>query len=415
MSVAKDKKFKLVDISMLTTHALSNVVSVFVSTFLISYIYSISNNYIFDIGLFYLINYLSMFFFYFLVSRIIDKTDRVTFYRMSILVRGVFIFSVIFLGQNLAKYIVLAGFLHGFSEACYWSSYNLMKNELISNSVIERYSLVQSFDTKGISVIVPLILGKIIDGESFRICAIIVFVAVIVQLIVSIFIKSKMPENSKFYFRGFLCECNTLDKEKRKLIVLSLIASVIYGTASIIPSLNTIMIMISFESNFSLGIFTSIFALGSMLLLIILKKFTKLGKRSYIYYICAVLPILATSLMLFNLNKTTVIIHTCIYTLSIILYEVGFDVMRNLILKKFQMFDSIAEYQCSVELGLETGRILIFLGMVVVGTLTAGFGTESLSIVMRIMCGVSILFVVSMNICMSIYEKKFVKNINIED
>ena len=415
MSVAKDKKFKLVDISMLTTHALSNVVSVFVSTFLISYIYSISNNYIFDIGLFYLINYLSMFFFYFLVSRIIDKTDRVTFYRMSILVRGVFIFGVIFLGQNLAKYIVLAGFLHGFSEACYWSSYNLMKNELISNSVIERYSLVQSFDTKGISVIVPLILGKIIDRESFRICAIIVFVAVIVQLIVSVFIKSKMPENSKFYFKGFLGECNNLDKEKRKLIVLSLIASVIYGTASIIPSLNTIMIMISFESNFSLGIFTSIFALGSMLLLIILKKFTKLGKRSYIYYICAVLPILATSLMLFSLNKTTVIIHTCIYTLSIILYEVGFDVMRNLILKKFQMFDSIAEYQCSVELGLETGRILIFLGMVVVGTLTAGFGTESLSIVMRIMSGVSILFVVSMNICMAIYEKKFVKNINIED
>ena len=38
--------------SLLTTHGCNEIVSVFVSTFLISYIYSISTNYLFNIGLF---------------------------------------------------------------------------------------------------------------------------------------------------------------------------------------------------------------------------------------------------------------------------------------------------------------------------------------------------------------------------
>lgn len=408
-------KFKRNELSMLTTHALSNVVSVFVTTFLISYIYSISNNYILDIGLFYLSNYATMFICYFLVSCIIDKTDRVTFYRMAILVRGVFIFSVVFLGHNLAKYIVLAGVLHGFSEACYWTSYNLMKNELVSSRIIERYSLIQSFDTKGISVIIPLILGKIIDGESFRICAIIVFVVVVIQLITSIFITSKKPENSRFDFNGFVKSYKALDKDKRKLIIFSIITAIIYGAASIVPSLNTIMIMISFESNFSLGIFTSLFALGSMILLIVFKRFTKLGKRSYIYFICASLPILFTSLMFLNLNKVTVVLHMCFYTLSIVLYEVGYDVVRNMMFRKLKLFDSIAEYQCVIELGLETGRIVIFSAMSIVGLITAGLVTSKLILVMRILCLVAIFIVVFMNICCALLEKKFVKNFKIED
>ena len=84
-------KFKPSNIAMLFTHGLNEVVSIFVGTFLISYIYSLSTNYILDIGLFYFAQYLSMFVFYTIISKFIDKTDRVTFYRISLFVKGVFI------------------------------------------------------------------------------------------------------------------------------------------------------------------------------------------------------------------------------------------------------------------------------------------------------------------------------------
>ncbi len=414
-AVIQKPRLKRVDVSMLITHALSNVVSIFVTTFLISYIYSISNNYILDIGLFYLFHYLSMFVFYFLVSRMIDKTDRITFYRIAIVVKGLFILSVVFLGKGLAKYVILAGALNGFSDACYWCSYNLMKNELISHHVMQKYALIQSFDTKGINMIVPLILGKIIDGESFKICAIIVLCVVALQLVFSIFIKSKRPENSSFCFKEFVSGYKAQEKEKRSLILMIIIIGAFYGMTSIVSPLNTIMIMISFESNFSLGIFTSIFAVFSMILLILLKKCTKLGKRTYIYYLCSILPVIAVALMIFKLNRTTVLIYSCVYTLSYVLYEFSYDVMRNLLLKKFKMYDSIAEFQCSIELSLEVGRIVVYLLMVIVGLLTAGLSVSALKLTMKILCGVSILFIVLMNITTAIYEKKFIKNVDVED
>lgn len=68
------KRLSKTNYAMLTTHAINNIASVFVSTFLISYIYKISNNYVLNIGLFYLMNYLVMSIFYYLVSKILDRT-----------------------------------------------------------------------------------------------------------------------------------------------------------------------------------------------------------------------------------------------------------------------------------------------------------------------------------------------------
>lgn len=416
MTETKDKtKLKSMDIAMLVTHGLNNVVSVFVSTFLISYIYSISTNYILNIGLFYCFNYFSMFVFYYLISRVIDKTDRVTFYRIAILVRGIFILCVVFLGKNLANYVILAGLLHGFSEACYWASYNLMKNELVSKHAMSKYALYQQIDVKVVNIIIPLILGKIIDGESFKICAIIVLCMVAIQLCCSILIKSKRPENSSFSFKDFVESSKKLDKPKQKLIIWSIIIGVFYGFAAIVAPLNTIMIMISFDSNFSLGILTSVFTIVAMLLLIVCKKFTKLGKRDYIYIISAIVPIIATIFLMIDVNRASVIAYILSYTLAIVLYVFSYDVMRNLLLKKLNMYDSIAEYQCAIELAMEIARVAIFGLMAIVGLLTANFSTDKLMVMMKILCGVSILLISLMNISVLVYERSFEKHIITED
>ncbi len=408
-------KMKSTDIVLLSTHAITTIVSVFVSTFLISYIYSISNNYIIDIGLFYGFNYLSMFVFYYLVSRVIDKTDRVTFYRISLIVQGIFILCVIFMGKDLAKYVVLAGTIHGFSSAFYWGSYNLMKNELVSHHTIGKYSLIQMFNNKAINFIVPLILGKIIDSESFKLCAIIVLCAVVIQIILSFFIKSKRPENSSFSIKEFINSCKSQDQDKRRLIYSIILIAMLYGLLSFISPLNTIMIMVAFESNFSLGIFTSIFAVFSMIFLLILKRCTKIGKRAYIYYLSAILPAISILAMILNVNKTTIIINTFIYTIASVLYDFSFDVMRNMLLKKLKMYDSIAEYQCAIELFMEAGRVIIFFAMALVGLFAKGASLSTTLVVIKCLFGVAIVSSFAMNIVLARYEKKFIKNIEIED
>jgi len=123
--------------SLITTHGCNEIVSIFVSTFLISYIYSISNNYLLNIGLFYMFSYIAMFIFYYLVSRIIDRTNRIVLYRVAIFIRAIFILMVVFLGKKLAGVVYLAGFLNGISEGFYWCSFNLMKNELVPITVLD--------------------------------------------------------------------------------------------------------------------------------------------------------------------------------------------------------------------------------------------------------------------------------------
>lgn len=410
MLKTKEKlRFKPTNIAMLISHGFNNVVSIFVSTFLVAYIYSLSNNYMIDIGLFYFMQYASMFVFYTIISMFIDKTDRVTFYRISVFVKGVFILSVVLLGKNLAQLVSVAGLLYGFAEACYWSSYNLMKNELVSRHSMEKYSLIQFIDTKFINIVVPLILGRVIDGESFKLCAIIVLISVVAQLVVSFFIKSKRPENSSFNFREFISLSKSLETNKRKLICFSLIIGVVYGMGAGVSPLTTILIMTSFDSNFSLGILSSLFAVASMLLLLSYKKWTKLGKRCGIYLISAIIPIIASLLIFLNFGKTTVVLYVLIYTISIVLYEFGYDVTRNLILKKLGMYDSIAEYQCAVEGALQIGRMIIFSIMVGFGLITSNWSAEYLQLGVKIFCSVTILIMTILNIMFVVYEKRFNK------
>lgn len=412
MDSTKEKiRFKSGNIAMLVSHGFNNVVSIFVGTFLISYIYSLSKNYILNIGLFYFTQYASMFVFYTLISKIIDFTDRVTFYRVSLFVKGIFILAVVLLGKNLAKIVPLAGLLYGFAEACYWSSYNLMKNELVSHHVMERYSLNQFIDTKVINIVVPLILGKVIEGESFKVCSIIVLVSVVIQTIFSFFIKSKRPENSSFNFKEFVVQKNKLDADKRKIVNSSLVIGIMYGLGTLIAPLNTILIMTSFGSNFSLGIISSIFAVFSMVLLISYKKWTKLGKRSVRYYISALLPVIASLVLLINVSKATVIIYVLFHSISVVLYEFGYDVTRNLILKKLNMYDSIAEYQCAVEGSLQIGRMIAFGIMIIFGLITANLQLATLQLCVKVFCSIVILIVTTLNIRMALYESKFQKNI----
>lgn len=415
MITNEKKRLKSIDISMLITHALFNAVSIFVTTFLISYIYEVSNNYIMDIGLFYGFMYISMLVFYHLISKLIAKTNRVIIYRIAIIVRSIFILCVIFLGKDLAKYVIMAGFLYGFSEAGYWTSYNLMKNELVSHHVMAKFAVVQLFNTKIINVVVPLILGKIIDSASFKTCSVIVLIAVMAQLIFSLFIKSKRPENSYFCFKEFWAGYKKLEKNKKTLILFALFTGLVYGMTAIVPPLNTILVMVSFESNLSLGVFSGCFAISSVVLLLVYKKWTKLGKRTFVYVICAILPIVASSLLLFEENKTTVLIRLLTYTIVEVLYVYSYDVMRNLLLKKFNMYDSIAEFQCLTEHSLQIGRILVFMPMALIGFLCSGGSAITISNVLKILSGLSMLLIAIMNIGTAVYEKKFSNVIRVED
>ena len=402
-SLVLKQKLKPMNKAMLGAHTLNNTVSIFISTFLISYIYSISSNYVMNIALFYAFNYFSMMVFYLLISKIIDKTDRVSFYRIAIVIRAVFIICVVLWGASLAKYVVLAGLLHGFSESCYWCSYNLMKNELVSKHAVAKYSGYQLVACEITNIVVPIVLGRIIDSAAFADCAKIILGVAVLELILSIFIKSKRPENSSFNIKGFFSDIKNKGQAGR-LVVLSILIGGFYGLTSVIAPLKTIIIMYEYGSDFSLGIITSIVAVVTLVTITLMRKFTKIGNRKVIFIVSGVLPIISTLLLVIHVCKTTIIIYSFITAVCTVAHSMSFDIIRNIILKKLDLYDDIAEYQCSIECVMELERVVAFSLMAMAGAIGAYFG--SVFIALKIFMMFSIFSILLVNIFLIVLEKR---------
>lgn len=404
----KSKKMPFTNHAMLFTHGCNNAVSVFVTTFLISYIYEISANYVLNIGLFYASNYLIMGLVLFLISHLVDKSNRVIFYRLAIVLRAVFIVCVVFVGEKLAELVILAGALHGTADAIYWASLNVMKNELISSRFMKKFSTLQISIEKLVNFVLPIILGKLIDSASFKSSAYIVLVIAVIQMVMSFFIKSNRPENSKFDFKGFLNDVKTMG-EKKKLIRLCWLCSAFLGVLTVETCINTIFVMMTMKSNFALGLVTGIFSLISIIVLVLMRRFVKTGKRAWIYILCSILPVVSALLIVFVTRDWAIVIHNFVFIVANTIYSYLHDVYRNIIIKKLGFYDDIAEYQCSVSLVIEFSRVATFAVMAIIGAVCASFGVSGILIGLKAFFFVSILGFPAINWVLYKFEKNLIK------
>ena len=85
---------------------------------------------------------------------------------MVIFVNACVLVAIVFWGEVIAQWIVLAGAICGISNAFYYSSYNVMKNELVDRIYMKKYSIISTVITNAINIIVPTVLGFVIDKSS---------------------------------------------------------------------------------------------------------------------------------------------------------------------------------------------------------------------------------------------------------
>lgn len=278
---------------------------------------------------------------------------------------------------------------------------------------IARFSAYQHSAEKIINVVIPISLGPLIDLGSFKLSAIIVLSLMAVQIVVSLFIYSKRPENSSFNVKEFFQDVKDLG-ENKSFIKRILLISAIYGFYTILSPLETVLIMLSFDSNFSLGIIKGIFAVCAVAMIFVLTKLLKPGRRNFIYILAAVLIPLSSLIVVIFTSKITLIIYSFVYATFSIVSSYYYDVFRNTLLKKFGMYRDIAEFQCAVELVMNFARGVIFLLMIIAGVIGASFGTAGLVIATKVMLFVSVFSLTSMDILLLFMEKKLIKQKIIE-
>ena len=194
---------------LLLIHVLKAVLSIFTSTFLTSYIVSLNADNIWgkgimNVGLLYLTGYTAYILIYFLLSFFVSKSNRIIFLRLGILVNCVLLTVITFYGQTIAQWIVVAGILYGLGEAFYYASYLVIKNELVVQEHINGYHLASIVSTNLVNVIVPTILGFLIDVSTYTNIAMYVIVICVLQFVLSFCIKGQAVLKTSFQIKSFM-------------------------------------------------------------------------------------------------------------------------------------------------------------------------------------------------------------------
>ena len=189
-------------------------------------------------------------------------------------------------------------------------------------------------------------------------------------------------------------------KEVRKRLGIMYFIAAIYGVHYLAVTLLNICIMIEYSSSFSLGIITSAISVGTIVVMLLMEKFTKSGKRSWLFVVCAVIPIIAGIVFAIDFNKITLIVLNAILLLTTIVHQVLYDAHRNSSLKELGMYDDIAEHHAIIESFSGISRAICYA----ITILIASFGSFE---AFKIFILVTIALCAVIHFSLLVYEKKY--------
>lgn len=398
------KKDKVSSACLLTTHTISEIINLFLSTFLVGYVYSLSSNvsnYIFNVGVYYVSMYAVSIITHLIVAPIVSRTNRVWVYRVGVFLRAGLVVLCVFCGKNLASLLVLAGVLSGMSESIYYSAYNTMKQEMVSRRSVKKYVVLSMILQKFVYIVVPLGLGALLDISTFSQVAIYIAVIAAIQLGISFGIRSQRPEGSNFSFKRYFNKLKQNPELAKKMKLLYL-GAIPFGLSTVVGVLLNISIMLQFESNFSLGWLTCVFSVASAIFLVILNRFTKAGKRTWLLCIIGSFPIIGSVLFAILPNMATIIVYNLLNAISNITYKSIYDVYRTGNLKEAGFYSEIQEHQTFSEIIFSVFRTVSFGVLLLLGF------SQNLVLFKVFFCLASCFYLATI-IILIIYERKFVK------
>lgn len=387
---------KKTQILLLSINALKIILTIFTSTFFTSYIVNINpdnifNKGCFNVAIFYISQYIAYILIYFLISKYLTKLNRVRCFQIGIVVNGLLLLTVILFKENISEWIFVAGLLIGCSDAFYYSNYLVLKNDIVKYTNINSFNIFTSILTNAINIVIPILLGFLIDMSSYSHISKYVIVIVIIQLVLSIFLKSKV-ETHKFKPKQFLQIIKQKDTWPK--IKYTYFNAIFAGFKTTYKVLIVILTIYAFNTNLSLGILTSIFSIVTTILLIIFKRienFQKLNRLS-IYMIISILPIIfAFIFVIFEYHWSLIVLNLTL-TISMQFSEYITNRERDAIIKNLKLKEFIPEHQFLVELCMCLCRIFSYILFLIVSFITHSISFKILLLFMLLMNPIKFIF-----------------------
>ena len=354
---------------LMASDLIYTLTALFLETFLVAYFLKVTNDSIIQISIFYIIIYSLLGGGNVLIGKLIKIKPkfRTKILSIGIIFRALFILFIVILREKIAIYFPIVAILYGISEVFYWVAHEVIYIDVTTNDNRKNYMSIKKILGKVTNIVAPIVLGSSIELYSFTKIAIYIFILSVIQIIISLQIKTDNREENieKFNISKFLKTLNGTQKEKLNKYTKSAIA---YGVIeSSIQTLVVIITMMTFKTSFNLGILTSIFSICSIIGLYLYKKFYNRKNAKIILYLCSTLIILGVIGLVLDINKITLIIYNFVYTISICILGVIYDTKKGDLVKECNIEKWKTEWVIYVGLFIATGRILGYILMLIAG------------------------------------------------
>ncbi len=337
---------------------LKSILNNFVDIFLVLYFIKVSNSNILPLGIYKLVAMVTVWVVMFFTKNRCKGNGRIHFMKIGIVLYFVYFLSIIILKEKVVDYIYLIGMLYGLEEGFYYSVYNMIESDGIDNKDRTKYVGVYTAVKNIVSIIFPLIFGGMIQKSGFINATIFALFIVIFEIILSnLFKDNNIPKSNKTNFKKFK---NIVKNNKgfKNIMVMKICSGLTYSEGAL-SYVITIYIIKVFSESISLGIFTSIFSVISVIIGIL---FIKIIKNKYyvpLMIVTSFTTIVLLCIMLLNCNFITIVLYNLSQTISKglidLINEKNIFVFSNI---KAIKQEYKVEYFLSIETSLFIGRVI---------------------------------------------------------
>jgi len=383
---------------LLVINTIRKIIDIFLGPFLTAYLFEIVVENIKIISIYNIFSYITIGMVSAVIGRIMKNKYQMQIFIIGMISKFVQLVVLIFLSNNIEQYIYLFAIIAGFSMATWSFPLNLFSSKLVLNSEKRIFIGYKIILNNLVKVLLPFLLGTLISTQSFKITAIIILLLSLVQILLSFKINFKSINNDKKEKLNLMGEINHIKSNKnlQRFYRMKFFKGMAYEGA--LDTALTLLIVISFTTQFSLGVITSITSLLAILSSYICERIETKEKLKKLVIISYMTILLSSIALIFLTNQYTVVVYHLIFAffLQFIMIEEETQTLKYTNSKDINDFNRVETY-ILLEIFLNIGRTISYILLFLVGIYNTLYLIGTLIVFLLLPIGAEVIDLIKFN------------------
>lgn len=350
---------------LISLFAFRDVSDLFLGTFFVSFIMQLSPNEILSVAQYRLFEYTATCAGFFLFANWCKRHNKVAVFALNLIPKIALLLAIVLLGNRAVDYVIPLGFIYGLGSALYCLPANAMIGEKVDSASMGVFMGAKNAVKHATKLIAPVVLGFFIDLGSYEQVAYFLLGLSAFELIMTCMLtpsrhKSNVPADFVGFFR-----CMLRFRTIRHVFIMESLRGFSMGLLGTVITMYTVYM---FKTDLNLGIFTTLFALCSILTSWVTGRY--FGRKNWprLLIICMVMMVGGMSAFIYKTTQLTFLVYSFVYSTALIAIEQIINVkMFNLSQSKCVSQNHKVEYFVFRDFALFVGRWAGFTGLMYIG------------------------------------------------